>query len=152
MTPAGLLGLLTGISAAASIASGSVFKARQRKFRELATKWGMNYAPSDQLRLSERVARGFPIPGAARIRVTDLIFGAADDSYRYVFTAEYTLGVIGEKKRMLRAATFSEPRDPAVAVETPAIRLAPGHLPILEQYERLWPDDPADKGRAPRQG
>lgn len=99
----------------------------------------MNYTPSDQFRLTPRVARNFPVPGASRVRVVDLIYGIDCDLYRYVFTAEYTAGIVTRKHRVRRAGSFSEPRERGGDAPESAVTLAPAHLPLLEQYHRLTP-------------
>jgi len=100
----------------------------------------MNYSPLDQFRLTQRVIRDFPVPGAANIRVQDLIYGLVHNRYRYVFTAEYTIGVLSAKRRVQRAGALSEPRDatlpPLDSAEEP-IALAPAGLPLLDQYRML---------------
>src|SRR5688500_12993643 len=78
----------------------------KRKLRELAAQWRMSYTPSDVFDLSARVASEFPIPGVADLRIRDMIYASQGDRHRYVFTAEYTLGVIERHRREARAATF----------------------------------------------
>jgi hypothetical protein len=139
MSPLGLLALTFGITALAALAHRRSRHRRQNELRALAGQWQMNYSPRDQLRLTLKIAGRFPVPGAANLKVLDLIYGADQEKHRYVFTAEYTVGVVHRKRRLVRAAAFVEPRDSAQPHETTEVRLAPADLPLVEQYRRLAP-------------
>jgi hypothetical protein len=108
----------------------------KKKLRELAGQWGMQYAQADLFNLAARVAAEFPIPGVADLMIRDMIYATQGDRHRYVFTAEYTLGVIDRHHRSARAVTFCDPRDSGGQCATPLI-LAPEELPLLEQYRQL---------------
>ncbi len=110
-------------------------KARHR-LHALATELKMAYSPYDRFGLADRVADRFPIPGAASLRISDLLYASNADGYRYIFSAEYTLGVIRSKSRVRRVAAFSEPKNKSEAAWTP-IRLAPENLSMEEQYQSL---------------
>jgi hypothetical protein len=116
------------------------FLSRRRlrcQLQSLATELKMAYSHSDRFALADRVAEYFPIPGAAALRVIDLLYSSDADSYRYLFCAEYTCGVIRSKRRMLRAVSLREPKgrtDPTIWAN---MRLAPENLPLLEQYRLL---------------
>ncbi len=136
MSPLNLLAILTGIT---GVAYGREISGRQRSstaLRELARDWGMNFGRGDSFRLTPRIARQFPVPGAANLQVINVIYGTRKNHYHYVFTAEYTVGVIRGKRRACRVASFIEPRDRGHAG---AILLAPARLPILDQYKALAP-------------
>src|SRR5688500_11160818 len=97
----------------------------------------MNYSPADQLRVAARVARYFPVPGAADLHVSDVIYGTEKDRHRYVFTAEFTTGLVRARRRLARVAAFSEPRD---RTEPPGpVVLAPEGGSLLDQYRHLKP-------------
>ena len=139
MSPIELLGL-TLLVTAAGMAWELVRGRRHRaRLQGLADEWKMAYSPSDHFRLTPRVAKRFPVPGAANIRVHDLIYGVDEGEYRYIFTAEYTAGVVHGKRRVVRAGTLSEPRDRPTIHAAAEVRLAPADLPLLEQYRRLNP-------------
>jgi hypothetical protein len=108
-----------------------------RQLQTLARQWQMHYSRRDQLRLAARVADGFPVPGAANLRVTDLVYGLVGDSHRYIFTAEYTVGVLRAKRRVLRVASFSESRSSEDG-HAP-ITLADPDQPLIEQYRAMAP-------------
>ena len=127
--------LLTALAVAVDVA---VHRRRSRTLRALAAQWGMNYHPADQLRLTPKVLPRLPIPGAANVRVMDLIYGSDRDRYRYVFSVEFTLGVVGPKRRVVRAASLSEPRERG-GTGPVSLTLAPGKGTLLEQYRALAP-------------
>jgi hypothetical protein len=113
--------------------------AHKRRLRALASAWGMKYAQADPFNLAARVAGEFPIPGVADLRIRDMIYATQGDRHRYVFTAEFTMGVIDRHRREARAVTFCDPRDakePAGQCASPLI-LAPQEKPLIDQYRHL---------------
>ncbi|HEY2589690.1 MAG TPA: hypothetical protein VGI81_28355 [Tepidisphaeraceae bacterium] len=139
LSPGVTLAVLVAVSAVAALIDAIARHRRRRALRALAGRWKMTYSPHDQLRVRGKVIGRLPIPGAADVHVSDVIYGGEGDLYRYVFTAEYTLGAVRAKRRHTRAATFAEPRGRKAADEPGPITLAPEHLPLLEQYEALKP-------------
>lgn len=133
------LGVLVALCAMAALVDGMARSRRRKALRALAGRWKMTYSPRDQLRVGLKVIGRLPIPGAADVHVTDVIYGGEGDLYRYVFTAQYTLGAVRAKRRHTRAATFAEPRGRSPAGEPGPITLAPDGLPLIQQYERLKP-------------
>src|SRR3954470_733199 len=87
-----------------------VHRRRACALRSLATQWRMNYHASDQIRITPKVMATLPIPGAANVRVLDLIYGSDPTGYRYIFSVEYTVGITGPKRRVVRVASLTEPR------------------------------------------
>src|SRR3954471_9811864 len=98
--------------------------AHKKQLRSLASQWGMQYAQADLFNLAARVAAEFPIVGVADLVVRDLIYATQGDRHRYIFTTEYTIGVIPSQRREARAVTFCDPRDSGGQCATPLI-LAP---------------------------
>ena len=97
----------------------------------------MRYAADDVLRLAPRLARVFPVPGAADLYVCDVVYRREARGFRYLATIQYTRGVIGAKRRMRQVVTFTESHD-ANPIDAPAsLELAPDNLPLLRQYEQL---------------
>ena len=139
ISPAVFLGALMALTGVAALIERISRHRRTRALRSLAAQWRMTYSPHDLLRIAPRIASVFPVPGAADVYVVDLIYGTKGDEYRYVFTAEYTTGVIRGKRRQVRAATFCEPRGRDGDQSPQPVSLAPGDLPLLEQYRRLAP-------------
>jgi hypothetical protein len=141
-TPATSLVFLVGASAAAAIIDGYSGRRRRAELRALARRWQMHYSERDQLRLAARVAEQFPIPGIANLRISDIIYGRQNDVYRYVFTAQFTTGIIRTKHRPIRVASFVEPRDSRQPKCILPIQLAPAGKPLMEQYQSLAPSGP----------
>ncbi len=139
MTPAGLFTLTIAVTAASAAVDGLLQRRRSRMLRGLAAEWRLNYSAADPLHIASKVASHFPIPGAANLRVKDLIYGSERERYRYVFTAEFTAGVVRTKCRLTRVATFSEPRDRDDPDAMSPIILAPKSGTLLEQYQHLVP-------------
>jgi hypothetical protein len=137
MSPASFLALTIGITAAAMAAQMIVRHRRRSSLRELARVWDMHYSPGDRFRLAARVAERFPVPGASDVRVNDLIYGNEDELHRYIFSAEYTEGVIRSKKRVRRVVTFTEPKGRSDATKWSAFVLADKEKPLVDQYKEL---------------
>lgn len=142
MSPGLLLLLCVGVVALAVAFDVAAHRRRTAVLRALAARWGMNYHPADQLRVTPKVLKQFPIPGAANVRVMDLIYGSDRDRYRYVFSVEFTLGLVGPKRRVVRVASLSEPRDRATAGPV-FVNLAPAEGTLFDQYRYLAPATPA---------
>ena len=135
MPPIDLLGILLLVT----IGGVGVERWRRRRhqavYRQLAIEQRLHYSPNDPLRLTARVAAQLPMPGAAGVRVIDLLYRTDEQNHYYVFTAEYTVGVVGPKHRIRRAAAFTESKS-GVGICNP-IRLGPADLPLIQQYRAL---------------
>jgi hypothetical protein len=138
MSPGLLLLACVLLTAAAVALDVAAHRRRARALRALASQWRMNYHPADQLRLAAKVLPRLPMPGAANVRVMDLIYGSDRDRYRYVFSVEYTVGVVGPKRRVVRVASLSEPRERGAAGPT-TLTLAPDEGSLVDQYRYLAP-------------
>lgn len=138
-SPGVVLLVLIGLSALAALIERSGRRRHKRALRQLAARWQMTYSPHDRLRVAAKVANRLPIPGAADVYVTDVIYGGQGERYRFVFTAEYTVGVVRGKRRRVRVGTFSESRGRESGQRMSEVLLAPEGLPLLEQYEKLTP-------------
>jgi hypothetical protein len=137
MPPIDLLGILLVITAGAVVIDRLRRQRSQAVYRQFANNLHMHYSPRDPLRLTARVAAQLPIPGAAGVRVIDLMYRTDDENHYYVFTAEYTVGVVGPKHRVRRVAACSENK--AGGGITHPIRLAPVELSLIDQYRSLMP-------------
>jgi hypothetical protein len=135
MPPLMLLTILVLATVAAVIVDRARRGATACACRRLAVAHEMHYSPGDPLRVTPRVAAALPVPGAAAVRVIDLLYRTDAAGHHYVFTAEYTVGVVYLKHRVRRAAAFDEPRG-ATGAPT-AIRVADAGLPLVAQYESL---------------
>jgi hypothetical protein len=112
---------------------------RRRKLRTCARKWNMHFAAGDRLRLARRIVGQFPVPGAANIGVRDLLFRTGDNQHHYIFTVDYTVGVIRGKVGRSGVAGFTEPvsRGSRVDPQPPTLILAPPHLSGAPAYEHI---------------
>ena len=144
MNPSELLGLAIVITGGAYVVDSITRRRSADALRRLAGEWRMNFSLTDRLNLTGKVARHFPIPGAANLRVTNVIYGTARERYHYIFTAEYTIGVVRAKRRLTQAGSFSEPRgrEDGPGIET--VVLAPPGKSLVEQYRSLGPRQAED--------
>ena len=131
-----LLALLLALTLMAWAGHALIEQRRIRALRELAGRWQMRFVREDLFQLGRRLGGQVPVPGAADVRVLDVIYGAEGSAHRYVFTLEYTLGAVGRHRREARAATFQDSSDPA-ADHAQDIKLADAGLPLVKQYESL---------------
>jgi hypothetical protein len=139
MNPSQLLGLAVVITGGAYVVDSITRRRSADALRRLAAEWRMNFSLTDRLNLTSKVARHFPIPGAANLRVTNVIYGTARERYRYIFTAEYTVGVVRAKRRLTQAGSFSEPRGREDGPGIESVVLARPDQPLVEQYRTLGP-------------
>jgi len=112
---------------------------QRKQLRNLARKWNMHFAPGDRLRLAQRAARHFPIPGAASIRVRNLIFRTEESRHQYLFTVDYTIGIIRGKVGRSSVAGFEEPvtRGAKSNLAPPVLFLAPRNLSFPAAYQHV---------------
>jgi hypothetical protein len=136
MNPSFYLVALLTISAAAAVWQYRRRRGLAKQLRAVAVSWDMNYSPGDPLRLTPRIAAAFPVPGAAHIAITDLIYGLDGDHYRYYLATEFTVGLTRSKKRIRRVVTFTEPRTGEHRAFSPML-VAPADLSILDQFHEL---------------
>ena len=139
MTPLDVLSFTVCATAVAVAAESLAARRRRIVLRRLAAEWRMTYSRVDSLRLTPKISHTFPVPGAANLRVTDVIYGIDHERYRYVFRAEFTTGTVRRKTRVARVATFSEPRDRQRSQATPTVALAPDTGSLVDQYRHLAP-------------
>lgn len=146
MLPGVLLLALLGLTSVAVALDVAAHRRRTRALRVLASRWGMNYHPADQLRVTPKVLPRFPVPGAANVRVMDLIYGSDHGRYRYVFSVEFTVGLVGPRRRVVRVASLSEPRERGRGAgggegggAGVTLNLAPARGSLLDQYRYLAP-------------
>ena len=135
MPPIDLLGCLLLATAGAVAWSRLLHRRGQAEYRRLAVQHRMHYSPADPLRLTPRVAARLPIPGAAAVRVIDLLYRTDDLTHYYIFTVEYTIGVYGPKRRVRQAAGFTESK--AEEKEPIVIRMGSLDASLVEQYQTL---------------
>jgi hypothetical protein len=148
MSPGLLFLALIGLTAVGVFFDVAAHRRRTRALRVLAAQWRMTYHPADPLRVAPKVLSRFPVPGAANVRVMDLIYGSDRDRYRYVFSVEFTVGLVGPRRRIVRVASLSEPRERGGAGPV-ALNLAPAQGTLLDQYRYLTPPGAGTSAPAP---
>jgi hypothetical protein len=139
-TPAQFLAMVLLATAAAGLIRVILRRRHVQRLRGLAAQWKMHFSADDRFRLATKIAPRLPVPGAAGIRVEDLLYGIENQNYRYIFAAEYTTGVLRTKTGVRRVATFCEPRDatePGFAASSCNLEFAPDGMSIVEQYRHL---------------
>lgn len=138
MTPALYLVVVVCILLGAVITESMRVRRRRRMLRGLARQWQMHFVPGDRLRLAGRIAEKFPIPGAANVRVRNLLFSTDGKLHRYVFTIEYGVGVVRGKIGRWRVGGFVEPvsRGTCPASDCP-LHLAPPGLSLRKSYTEV---------------
>ena len=99
----------------------------------------MHFAPGDRLRLAQRIVGRFPVPGAANLSVRHLLYRTGEGRHQYLFTVDYTVGVIRGKAGRSRVAGFSEPvsRGRRGEASPPVLTLAPADLTGPAAYEHI---------------
>ena len=137
MTPYQFL-LLTLAATIAAVAAERIHRRRRRRrLAELARAWNMHYSARDLFKLAEQVAPRLPAVGAGDVFVEDVIYGVEGEHHRYLFSVEYTLGLVHGKRRWVRAASFREPRQHRDPSRWSPLELAEQTTPLIEQYWTL---------------
>lgn len=94
----------------------------------------MLFSETDTLALAARVAPSLPVPGAAEVVVHDLIYGSSGTERVYIFSAVYTQGVLGTKRRVRRVVKVLESSSD---MKRPVVTLADASLAWIEQYRQV---------------
>lgn len=132
-----LLTLLAALTAVAWAVNALAERRRIRTLCDLAGRWQMRFVREDVFQLGRRLGACIPVPGAADVRVMDVVYGTEGAAHRYILTLEYTLGAVGRHRREARAATFQDSAEPSSANHAPDLKLADPALPLVKQYESL---------------
>ncbi len=136
MSPTEFLVLAVILTVVVSAAAQMIERRRRGILRRLAASWHMHYTPFDRFRLAARVAARLPFPGAAAVRVKDLIYGLEGNQLRYIFVAEYTSGTIAAHSRRESVVTFAELRERQDVLPIELL-IAPEELSVIERYGYL---------------
>ncbi|HWP39762.1 MAG TPA: hypothetical protein VNL70_02465 [Tepidisphaeraceae bacterium] len=131
-----MLLIVTLLTLVALAMQAALNRRRRRALSALARQWQMHYSPADVLNLAPRVAAHLPTVGAADVVVRDLIYGTDPACYRYIFSVEYTTGLVRAKSRRRCVVCATEPRVRGEGAWT-SFRIAPADLSLLEQYRSL---------------
>jgi hypothetical protein len=112
---------------------------RAARLRRLAADWQMHFTAGDRFHLADRIPQRLGVPGAASVRVRDVIYGTEGERYRYFFTALYTTGVLRRKVDEAAVCTVTErrQRNDAGMRELGDLSRAGEALSIVDQYAEL---------------
>lgn len=135
MTPLDFLSLTLVLTAVAVTWEYLATRRLRGQLLELSRRWGMQFSPGDRFNLSANVAARLPVPGAANVRVVNLIYGLEEGFYRYIFCVEFTTGVTRSKRRRRCVAAFREPRGMSRVGAWSPLVVVPDDRPLLKQYE-----------------
>jgi hypothetical protein len=138
ISPAMFLLFAIALTCAAKLIYVVVRGRYRQQLQALAREWRMHYSPHDRFDLSNRLPGVFPLPGAAEMRAVDLIYGTEQEFYRFIFTAEYSVGVVRAKYRLRRVVTFREPKGQSGSMHWSRMILASEELEPIDQYRRLY--------------
>jgi hypothetical protein len=147
MPPILLLGVLLAVTCAALTIDALMRRSRSTRLAALASDWQMRFTSDDRFQLAPKIAGRFPTPGAADVVVRDVMYTQETSGcFRYLFTVEYTTGVLRTKRRRTGVGMVVEgPACAALAGALSAmtthdyspVALAPPELPLAEQYTTL---------------
>jgi len=132
MTPLDFLFVLLCATAAAAAMQRLATARRRRALARLAESMKMQYIAIDRFNLAARTCSVLPYPGAASLRVFDVIYETDGSRRRHLYTCEFGQGTIHSQFRRRCVAGFEEP----AASEGPIVHLivAPESLSLPEQY------------------
>lgn len=138
MSATQLLALMLLLMTAAAAAQAQMRLRRVSRLRALAQREGFHFSAVDQFDLAAKVARHFPVEGAADLRVSDLLYRSGDDGHKYIFTADYTRGVVGSKRRVRAVVMMIEVRPAAGRSGEPVLQLTDSeNASELERYAAM---------------
>jgi hypothetical protein len=140
MSPALFLALLLGLTALAWLQQTLFDAVVARRLSRIGHAHGMLHARADRFDLARRISERLPVPGAADVRVSDVLYCSRDNCYRYVFTVDYTIGLIHGHRRVRRVGSLLLPRSEAAA--GPELILSEGRTPRMSAYQLFLSDEP----------
>ncbi len=104
------------------------------RLRRLAEGHGWELTPRPEPDLARRLVPHLPAPGAAQVRVLDVLLTGASDAGRHgVARVEYVLGSVRHRRDNTRVLGFSQAPDGTLSNVT----IAAADRPWLEQYASL---------------
>ena len=138
-----LIGLVA-LTATVYVWSAAARSRHQCVLSNCAAQWSMKFSPDDRFGLAPHVARRLPEPGPADVVVRNLVYRQAAEGLTYLFTVEYTLGVLRRKRRIVAVGVIGESAANGGYSE---VRLAPSRLSVAERYK--WLKSELEVGPAP---
>lgn len=128
------LAILLAVTGLASLAWAIVRRRRSGRLAALAAQWGMLYAADDRFNLTAPAVARLPVPGAADVVVRDIVYRVTSDGFLFLFTIEYTAGVLRARQRRTAIGSICEcTREASYS----SLTLAPEELEEGERYEWL---------------
>ena len=109
LPPSLFLTLLVCITAGAAVGRRLWVRRHRRRLARAAKAAGAGYSAKDRFGLSSRVLGLLPVPGAARVRVRDVMYFRRDTLQWYVFTIDSVIGTLGRHELQSDLATAAEP-------------------------------------------
>jgi len=137
LTPWHILAIALLILLLAWFLDRAVTRNRSERMRALALKFHMRYVPVDRFHIAPRIAIDIPVPGAADVRVRDLMYRTDDTAYTYVFSVEYATGTIDGVRRNCVVARAVEPAGRSCDRFTGVRFSDTPKRSLTEQYEAL---------------
>ncbi len=116
----------------------TVRRKRQTALLEsLARQWELRFAAEDRFHLAGHVAAHLSVPGAADVVIRDVMYRQEASSYRYLFTVEYTMGVLRTKHRMVSAGVCTEMQHCPISQAYSQVALGAEGTTLAAQYDAL---------------
>lgn len=109
----------------------------RHRLQALAQEWNAHFAADDRFKLAPRIASQAPCPGAADVKVSNIIYGKSQDRYHFIFTLHWTHGVLRWKKHATRVGAVMDDQPCGCTDREPRLRLADESLGYIQQYEQL---------------
>jgi hypothetical protein len=132
MSPLEFIFALLALTAVAAGCQRFTATRRRNVLARLAGEWNMQFVAADRFNLAPRICGTLPFPGAANVRVTDVIYQTESARRRLMFTCEFGQGTVRSQCRRHCVAAFEESCG-AEALE-PTLLVAPDKLALVEQY------------------
>jgi hypothetical protein len=136
MNPMTFLFAVLGLTGVAWLVNFAIDRRRVVLLSRLASEYKLHFSRDDRFNLAGRVAERLPTPGAADVKVIDLIYGMQNDRLKYVFTAEYTQGTVRTKRRVRRVAAIDDAKGRAERYGG-EIAIGDAKTSLIEQYRAL---------------
>ncbi|HMO24867.1 MAG TPA: hypothetical protein PKB10_01225, partial [Tepidisphaeraceae bacterium] len=101
-----LIALLAGCTGALAFALIRRTR-RTTRLARLARATGWMFSPSDRFQLAERVAPLIPVPGAADVVVSDVLYRADPAGRSYIARVDFTVGTFSRRVRRTMVGRLS---------------------------------------------
>ena len=106
---------------------------RRARLKLLARDAGWEYEPGSRPELTEAVVRLIPAPGAANIRVIDVLRSTGGASRFTIARVDYSLGAVRQRRDNTRIFAIGD----GLVGDVRTVQMAPLDLPRMDQYRHL---------------